>query len=268
MKCSSVLAFPTVTYPHHKIEEGSKTAYAGFLTSGETINAQLFAACFEDHVRTMISSCACKILFPAYTHTCWATPKRLKSLMGPTLKRRVSFVDRHNHTWNSVLNYFASILAELPLDRMPGCKPVYPDALLLLGRVASDFYHLVLATRFSCEAPILPGRTVHMIRFLLSSQCSQFLSSESKNRLSVLEGIFALYQKKDEIPAFTCAAPAGYSFSERIEEIMDDAELLQASRIRKFFSVASNLRSVRRDLRAILASISKNSKWAKGVHKS
>ncbi len=263
MQCSSILTHPTVIYKHAS-EEATKAAFSAFLGSGSEIKSDVFAASLEEHIRTMVSSCAWQIHIPAYTHSCWATPARFKSLLTPTFRKRIHFVDVRNFVWTSILNYFAPMIDDIPLDRSPECRPVYGDPLLLLGRIASDFYNLVLATQYSSEVQLSPKRTLHMIGFLLSN-CGRFMSAEGRNRLTVIESIFALFKRNDEIPGFVCIPLKGYSFSERINEVLEDADLQQASAIRRFFSVNSNVASIRRDLRLILKAISKNKSWAKGA---
>ncbi|MFZ2634274.1 MAG: hypothetical protein WA081_17810 [Desulfosalsimonadaceae bacterium] len=263
MKCSSILTHPTVIYEHPS-EETTLAAYSAFLGAGRKFEDNLFAVSFEEHIRTMVTSCAWKIHIPAHTNSCWATPSHLKSLLTPTFRKRVNFIDKQNSNWKTVLNYFKPMIEDVPLDRSPGCQPFYGDPLLLLGRIASDFYNIVLATRHSCEVSLSPQRTLHMIRFLLSSHCIWALSAESRNRLTTIEGIFSLFTKKEEIPGFVCIPLKDYSFSERINEIMEDADLLQASELRRFFGLKSNVASIKRDMRIILKFISKKG-WVKGA---
>jgi hypothetical protein len=54
---------------------------------------------------------------------------------------------------------------------------------------------------------------------------------------------------------------------ERLDDIMADAYLLEASYLRKLFGLRQNIASVRRDLRSLTSFIAKNRPWAKGIVK-
>ena len=52
---------------------------------------------------------------------------------------------------------------------------------------------------------------------------------------------------------------------ERIDEILEDAYLLEASKLRMFFSPGANWAALRRDLRILLSWVIRNRGWAKNA---
>jgi hypothetical protein len=67
----------------------------------------------------------------------------------------------------------------------------------------------------------------------------------------------------DEIPGFTCRDGVNVVFTERISEILEDAYLIEASRLRLFFGIQPNIASLKRDLRKILTFIVRRRSWAR-----
>ena len=133
---------------------------------------------------------------------------------------------------------------------------------LSVERVAWDLYLLSLATRYHCEVPILPDKTLKSIDHIAASDV---VSSESQSRISVMRGLFGLFTEVTDVPRLQCFARAKQSFKERIDEILEDAYLLEASHLRRFFGFGANLASIRRDLRKLVRFIAENRRWAKGV---
>ena len=216
----------------------------------------------EFYIRKMLSACACEISFPSHSRSYWANPQRLKSLLSRTSRKRLIFIDRSNATWSVVCQYFEPVTRDvknyLPKGDIRG-EPAYHK---MLNETAWNFYLLVLATRRRSEVTLFPYEIVTSIGKLLDLPQ---LCSESKIRLSILQGIFSLFRKREAIPGFRCSPIAGLAFAERIDEILEDAYLLEASCLRRFFAIKSNVASIRRDLRKLLSFITKNRQWAKGI---
>ncbi len=133
----------------------------------------------------------------------------------------------------------------------------------LLDETAWDLYLLVLATRYSCEAPLSPTDTIVRLDSLIDAYV---LSPESKSRLSIIRGLFGLFTDRTDIPGFRYIATKQYpSLRDRIDEIVEDAYLLEASQLRRFLSLKANVVSIKRDLRKLVRFIAKNRPWAKGL---
>lgn len=204
---------------------------------------------FEATFRVMIANCAAKIYLPSYPRSSWAAPANLKSLLSQSLKNRIVFIDRRNRILKSVIAYLQ------PLNGV--CDN---QAIELLSW---KLYQLVLATRNNCETFLEPDKVVLEIRKMKETTS---LSREGLARLAKLEGIFRCYSLKEDIPAFVFSTTVGrYSMSERIEEILEDAYFLEASFLRRFFSIKSNVAIVKRKLRQLLNAIVKERTWAKGI---
>lgn len=189
----------------------------------------------------------------------------LESLLSETARNRLRFVDRRSSIWLSVKKYFEPVTKDLDdnttnRSRIPNAGVNYDRHLV--SRIAWNFYLLVLATNQQAEVVISPDETTRMIEVLLSFAQ---LSRESQLRLATIEGVFALFEKNDEIPSFCCVRNRNVSFAERIDEILEDAYLLDASRLRRFLSLGANVAATKRDLRKIIRFIAKNRPWAKGL---
>lgn len=215
----------------------------------ETMLREYISDSLEAYFRGMIANCAAKIYLPSYPRSSWAIPANLKSLLSQSLKNRIVFVDRRKCIWKSVIAYLQ------PLNGV--CDN---QAIELL---AWRLYQLVLATRNDCETFLEPDNVVLKI---MKMKETTSLSKEGLARLAKLEGIFRCYSFKEEIPAFVFSTTVGrYSISKRIEEILEDSYFLEASFLRRFFSIESNVASVKRKLRRLLHAIVKERTWAKGI---
>ncbi len=96
----------------------------------------------------------------------------------------------------------------------------------------------------------------------------EFFSGESKARLAILEGLLKTFKTEPELPGLYIIPSSETFFTERIEEILEDAHLLEASTLRRTFSVRANVASVKRDLRKLMNFIASKKKWAKGILKA
>jgi len=207
----------------------------------------------ELYVRRMIGSCACKVCLPAHGRSMWTSPQRLKSLLSPSNRKRLQFVDRSSGIWVDVEHYLR------PVSNDVAGGGVCP----LLDKISWDLYLLVLATRYRCEAPLAPGHTIAWLDNLINAYV---LSPESKSRLSIIRGLFSLFSDRTDIAGFRYIATSQYpSLRDRLDEIVEDAYLLEASRLRRFLSLKGNVVSLRRDLRKVVLFIAKHRLWAKGL---
>lgn len=217
----------------------------------------------EYYIRWMLTSCAFGISFPAYTGSAWAKPRRLKSILTPSLRVRTTFLDKDGKIWSAVDRYFEPMRADflrysasLPFGR--------PERLFFrLIWTAWDVYKLILATRNHCETDIDPYWRTSNINVLLSSRYEW--SRESQARWAVLATLFRNYSINEEIPSLFCLSMDPQLFSERVDEILEDAYLLEASTLRKLFGLRENITAIRRDLRKLLKFIVGKRSWAKGL---
>ena len=135
------------------------------------------------------------------------------------------------------------------------------DPESLVEELASHLYFIALSASKKAAAVVPP---VPMLELL--DRLERFsLSSESRTRLAVLRGVAACFRQEDGIPVLVCEPRLATPLSEMIEEILEDAYLLEASKLRTFFSPAANWAALRRDLRRILGWVIRHRTWAKGA---
>lgn len=237
------------------------------------VSLEVVADSLETYFRKMISSCALQVLIPAYDHSLWGSSKRIKSVLSPSVKKRLSFVDYRQSIWACIEDYLRCVHEELPISDSSNTKDALQNAFAFsngkqtlqeeLFRLAWDLYMLILAAKYQCEVPLDPEETRSCIVTLLKCES---LSRESKARLSLVGGIFAAYSRKTDIPAFHVLPTATQrALRERLDELLEDAYLLEASSLKRFLSLKSNVTSIKRDLRKLIKFIVKNRKWAQGL---
>jgi len=227
----------------------------------QKMNLSFVADCLEEYVRRMIGACAYRVSIPAHGTKMWAAPNRLKSLLTPTNRKRIQFVDRKQSIWGDLQAYLHPVFKDLPSEKP---KKGGPQPLRdVLGNLAWNLYIITLASRYHCETVLCPTEAVAGVDTLIRSD---LLSPESKSRLSVVRGLFALYSDTFNVPGFRYIGEATQiSLQERLDEILEDAYLLEASHLRKFLSLKANTKAIKRDLRKLINFIVKNRSWAKGL---
>ena len=218
-------------------------------SKGETGRTRL-ADSVETYIRRMVSHCAVGVHIPYTASEKWIGPRTIKSLLAPSSRKRIQFVDQCNRLWDAVVAYLR------PLSEALGAN----NTLELL---AWDLYVITLATRYRTEVALSPERTL-----LLISQLDKLseLDAECRMRLATIAGILNCFEPNPDGP-FLRFLPRATEvlISERLEEIMEDAYFLEASRLRRFLGVKQNVASIKRDLRKVLSHISHKSAWAKGL---
>jgi hypothetical protein len=185
------------------------------------------------------------------------SPKRIKRLLPPSAARRIKFVDRGSGKWFAVERYLQPVLDDARRASRSSEGERKPESLVreLMGHV----YSISLSVSKKAPAIVPPVPMLDLVERL-----GQFsLSSESRARLAVLKGVAACFERHSEIPALVCKPQLAVPLSERIDEILEDAYLLEASRLRTFFSTGANWAALRRDLRKILGWVVRNRGWAK-----
>ena len=266
-KYSTLLTAPTwvIDRGDHQFYPRLHAALLAFISDvGDSDTAGIdkaqLAYTIETHVRTMLTDCCQRLYMPAYTADLWASPRRLKAVLTPSIRSRLAFLDERDRVWSTVKRYFSPVLQDIPYRPLPG--RIVTRYARLVQQIAWNFYLLVLASRNNCEVHFDPVKSSQVLAYLLSLPG---LSQESMARLATIQGVFSLFSNNDSLPCFTCVPQTGNSFAERIDEIMEDAHLLEASALRRFLSIGANAASIKRDLRKLLQFIAKHSKWAKGA---
>jgi len=229
------------------------------------MNLQFVTDSLEHYIRRMIGACACRVCIPAHSRSMWAAPQRLKSLLSPSNRKRIKFVDRRYALWADIQEYFRPVVSDAPRQKIIRDEPKHGKLALgsLLEELVWDLYLLALATRNQCEVPLSPTRAIQTIDTLISSD---LFSPESRSRLAIVRGLFSLFCDGQEVPCFRYIATEPHqSVIERLDEILDDAYLLEASCLRRFLGLKANVKAIKRDLRKLVQFIVKNRSWARGV---
>ncbi len=177
----------------------------------------------------------------------------MKENLSSSVRKRVSFIDKKGTLWKTICKYLLFTEKDVEISPFNEDK----DA------IAWYLYLLSLAVKKGAEVPILPNAPLYFISRLIKSQK---LSKESLARLPIIEGLFRSFSQHTESPTLTFSPRIPITaIRDRIDEIVEDAYMLEASRLRRFFGYRQNITSIKRDLRLVLKTITQNSKWAKGV---
>jgi len=201
----------------------------------------------EINLRQMISNCAHRIFTPVI----YKKYIQLKNLMPPSIRKKIIFIDKRDTIWHAVIKYLQPIYECLPTDSSNA------DFL------SWYLYCLILATKKGAE---LPFNSEHFEDVTYCIREQNNLSREANARLCNIEGVFKMFSISDSISSFKILPRIDrFSISERIEEIISDAYLLEASYLRRFLSISSNKAAIKRDLTKIIRFILGNRKWAKKI---
>jgi len=220
--------------------------------SADTMARGVLASSMETYLRRLISHCAIKVHVPAFASRAWLSPTEIKRLLAPSLRKYLVFVDNRKALWQAVLKFFSPVM-----------KTVSQTNLNVLSKLTWAFYLLILATRYHGEAVI---SVKNFLRNAARIDRDASLSSEARARIARLCGVFRLFEPQENVPSLRVRSNAGpNAVSDRINEILEDAYLLEASRLRRFFGINQNVASLKRDLRILLKTICKNRAWAKGL---
>lgn len=264
IKFGSLITELVLTYPTPATASGCSPEFAGGLAaifgdpSIAPINAGVVSESMELYIRAMLESCAHTVKIPALSDITYLQPQRIKSMLSPSFRKRFVVLDRRHSAWNNIVEYLKIVALEL--KELP-----FEDArwkeLGKLDELCWNSYLLILAAREMSDVLIDPEYVVSLIDQIPNCH----LSGESKARLSVLRGIFSLYRNHTSVPGLHCVARSGIRLRDRLDEIMEDAYLLEASSLRRFLGIGSNIASIKRDLRRLTKFIVGNRSWAKDV---
>lgn len=280
LKYNKVLAVPILLFEEvaaHEPETGkkiSKNLVADnlyYLVSGATYAIPItekdlkehWSRSLEGYARAMVSNCASSVYVPSLHLENIIKTSDLENLITPSLKKRILFVDQSNSILTSIKDYF------LPISEIAGRHEKLTESL---NELSLGLYLFSLASKNHTEVVLSPKNQINAINALKTGigninrgRIGIGSSSEALARLSIIEGLFGLYKNENEIPCLRFIAEKKTSIAERIEEILEDAYLLEASKLRTFFSPKANFASIRRDLGKLINFIVKNRKWANGI---
>jgi hypothetical protein len=135
------------------------------------------------------------------------------------------FVDRRGAVWGAVSQYLS------PLSAMGG-----DDAAV--SEVAWNLYMLVLATRHKGEVVVDPDRVIQGAAKIMRLAS---VSAEGRARLAQLIGLFRLFDAGCVVPSLRVRCSVGSrEVTRRIDGILEDAYLLEASQLRRIFGLRQN----------------------------
>lgn len=198
----------------------------------------------------MVSNCSLEIYVPYADENNWMRHSELKSSLSRTISKTIRFVDKRDQLWETCLDYLDPIRSTAD-DRMK------------VDELAWSLYLLMLATKYRGEV-VLPPEKVKLQIYSIKKGSN--INQEAKARLAKIEGIFNCFDSKIQIPSLTFRKHISKdAISNRIDDICEDAYLLEASALRKFIGYKSNRAAIVRDLRKIIRFISKSRNWAKGI---
>jgi hypothetical protein len=240
MKLNSILTPPTLTVSLvHGDREFAQKAMdtTEAILSGEKIskNESIISVSIENQLERMVSNCACKVWVPSSIPPAWGTPNSLRSNLPPSYHNILGFADRSDSLWITIENYLRPVFSEIPQDK----DNRFLQHLLL--EIFWAMYLLTISARQHSEVFINPEKIISIIDKLNSGL---EMSSESRARIMRIRGIFSLYTLKADVQGFHCITTSGATFRERLDEILEDAYLLEASNLRVFFGYKSNLASL------------------------
>jgi hypothetical protein len=245
-----VLSESDLRIPLELLPEKSEKSEAHAQLSAKANSPNRAITSLEMHLRRMLSRCALRVNIPYSSNPDWPKSSEVRSSLAPTTKKLIRFVDRSDHYWEAVVAYLKPVSISLGEDYR-------------LSNLAWDLYLLILAAKYKSEVVLPPERTLALIHNIESST---ELNAEAKARLSAIEGLFRFFTVPVEGPCLRFLPNiSSLAVSERIDEIMEDAYLLEASHLRRLFGIKQNIASIKRDLRLLLSFIRKERPWAKGL---
>lgn len=201
---------------------------------------------FELHARAMVSTLSTRITIPSPHPAVWMQPRRIRKNLSPTLRKHTRFADRNQEVWKAIRKYFQ------PMER----AVTYPE---YLDFIAWPIYLMVIASRSGAAVTFNPEVPRNNLKRLETRK----VKGEAGARLAVIESIFSAYTQTEELPGLSIVPNRNLVIGERLDEILEDAYLLDASsELKKFFDPRTNKASARRRLRQLTKALQGRS-WAK-----
>ena len=253
---NTVLAWPTVLVPDDEPLETLGAAMIAMCSRSGNDDPRLRSApdisgTFSFYVGALLGGCAPRVTMITPPTTAWVSANRLAGWLPPSFSRRLTFVDTKGAAWSRVQRYFEPILeACLEYDLQ--------DARDL----AVDLYEVALGAQLRSEVHIVPSYTVETIDGFLNEE---HIRGEARARLVVLRSLFAAANETAPLTGLHAVPGRERFLAERLDDILDDAEFLQASAVRRHFSISSNKRALSRDIRRLLSAVARKKTWARSL---
>jgi len=252
---NSVLAWPTIVIPDDEPLEKLGAAMHAMCLRSDSDDTRLRSApdisdTFGFYVGALLGGCATRVTMVTPPPTAWVSARRLTGWLPPTFSRRLTFVDPNGTAWSRVERYFEPIFE--------ACVDYLDDARDL----SIDLYEVVLGAQLRSEVHIIPNATVEVIDGMLGQD---HIRGEARARLVVLRSLFAAANDTVSYSGLQGVSGRERFLAETIDDILDDAEFLQASALRRHFSVASNKRALSRNIRRLVAAVTRKKAWARSL---
>jgi hypothetical protein len=185
---------------------------------------------------------------------------RIKRLLPPTAAARIHLIDKGGRRWDAVKQYIKPVAVDVMRDGGPPPPPTRtPESLC--RELAAHAYSISLSLAQGSAAIVPPVPMLDLINELEPLAADP----EAKARLAMIRGVATNFAHREDMPALVCLPHATEKLSDRIDEILEDAYLLEASKLRTFFAPGANWAALRRDLRKILSWVVRNRSWATGM---
>jgi hypothetical protein len=213
------------------------------------------APALESMARDALTNCAPTLLVPPPSPVSRKEGGGLrKSQLSLSIRRRIKFLDRRDRAWHAVSRYF------LPIQDTVDAHAPRTGAV---QTIAFSFYLLVLSTRASAQVRLPLAHVLRLIEELTAFD--SWLSAENRARIALVHGVFASLRASSTLPCLALPAGDGFKFADRLEEILEDAYLTEASQLRRFLGYEANASAIRRNLRSVLRAFTRERRWARGV---
>ena len=210
----------------------------------------------EAYLRPIVTQLAVRVKL-IHVRKFLESPRQVRALLSPSIRSRISLVDPRKSVWNCAKHYLDPILMDF--------QDADPNMAFDIDEVAWQLYLLCLGAKHRAEVPVSASAALDGARKLGAHE-SPSVSPESRARLALVAGLFESLSSHVEVPALRLRAEApATAIRDRIDEILEDAYLLEASHLRRFIGLRPNVASLRRDLRLVLRTVHKHSGWAKGI---
>ncbi|HDH13023.1 MAG TPA: hypothetical protein ENG83_12635 [Nitrospirae bacterium] len=229
------------------------------LTGDSEASDELITKSLELYIRQMLSSNTLSLSIPSTYLPKTLGKEKFKKVLAKSLFKRIKFIDNKHSTWDAIKKYHNPIIEDIKDIKQNNPNERTPKSLV--DELIAHVYSISLSIKRKSPAIIPPDSMEELIERLNAYS----LGSESKARLTVLNGISNCFEKKEDIPVLVCRPNLAIPLADRIDEIMEDAYLLEVSKLRTFLSLESNWVSIKRDIRKILNFIIKNRSWAKNI---
>lgn len=172
--------------------------------------------------------------------------KAVKSVP-PSLAHKIEIADKKRAIYNKVLTYL---------------KPVYDELLTKDSKMSTDatigpifdfLYKLAIASKLQAEADIA---SIEYVGPVLDRLRRKIKDDEASFRLDELHGIYYIYQKPMSIDALTIyPGSSGCSISQRVMDLLDDAEIVELSRNRHLLGFPSKVKIAMKNIKKWTAKI-------------